>query len=131
MKVLVCGARGWRDEATIRLRLARLAPGTLIIHGDNGNKERTVGADRIADRVAESLGLPRDPHPADWDRYGLGAGPIRNSEMLKLGPDLVLAFHPFLAKSKGTRDTVEKAEALWIPVERIAPMSKRDKEPDI
>ena len=125
MRVLVCGARDWKDEDTIALRLAKLPPGTLIIHGDQGNEERTIGADRVADRIAEEQGHSRDPHPADWPRYGLAAGPIRNSEMLALGPDLVLAFHGFLERSRGTKDTVEKARALTIPVEVIAPRRKR------
>jgi hypothetical protein len=124
MKVLVCGDRNWRDEDTIALRLARLPGGTLIIHGDQGNKERTVGADRVADRIAEDMGLPREPHPALWDAHGLAAGPIRNSQMLERGPELVLAFHGFLERSRGTKDTVEKARALRIPVEVIAPRRK-------
>jgi hypothetical protein len=31
--------------------------------------------------------------PANWIKYGITAGPIRNLEMIKENPDLVLAFH--------------------------------------
>lgn len=57
-------------------------------------------------------------HPADWNKYGKVAGPIRNSEMLKLHPDidLVLAFHDDLSESKGTRDMVHKAQKAGIEV---------------
>lgn len=128
MKVLVCGDRNWRDEHTIALRLAKLPHDAQIIHGDNGNPERTRGADRIADRVAEEMGMARAAYPADWDGFGLSAGPRRNSDMLALGIDLVLAFHGFLEKSRGTRDTVEKARARGIRVEVIAPRRKIARE---
>jgi len=45
--------------------------------------------------------------PADWEKYGKASGPIRNRKMFKLGqPDLVLAFHNDIYKSKGTNDMV-------------------------
>jgi hypothetical protein len=132
MRVLVCGYRKWRDAATIRARLAELPADTVILHGDNGNPERTTGADRIADRVAEELGLVLEKYPARWGAYGqtgVGdpAGPIRNREMLDTGVDLVLAFHDYLPGSKGTKDTVDEAERRGIPVEVLTstPMARR------
>lgn len=60
-----------------------------------------------------------EAHPADWGRYGKGAGPIRNREMVDAGADLVLAF-PLpgpKSRSRGTWDCVGAAEAHGIPVE--------------
>lgn len=64
------------------------------------------------------------PFPANWDKYGKKAGPIRNAQMLEEGrPNLVLAFHDNLQFSHGTKDMCEIAvkakiktlhiEALW------------------
>jgi hypothetical protein len=69
-------------------------------------------------------------YPADWDRYNKAAGPIRNSLMLKLHPDidLVLAYHDDLEDgSRGTKDMCEKAEKAEIEVwhlERYLPPIK-------
>lgn len=48
--------------------------------------------------------------PADWKKYGRAAGPIRNTEMLVKGkPDLVIAFHYNLDRSKGTKDMIQQS----------------------
>lgn len=125
MIVVVTGAREWRDEGVIRERLARLPSDTLVIHGDQGNEARTVGADRIADRVAEDLGLVRAPYPADWEYWEAkgnrrAAGPIRNRAMLDACPDLVIAFHDAIDFSKGTKDCVREARRRGIAVEIIS-----------
>ena len=111
MRVLVCGDRNWEDAQTIRRDLLGFPTGTVIIQGG------CRGADRLARRVAEELGLQVEEYPADWRRYGRGAGPVRNQRMLKEGgPDLVLAFHPDLTESKGTKDMVGRARKAGIEV---------------
>jgi hypothetical protein len=114
MKVLVCGDRFWTDKDKIRARLAQLPAGTIILHG------AARGADSIAAGIAQSLGFEVRAFPADWNKHGKAAGPIRNREMLNEKPDLVIAFHPNLAQSKGTKDTVGEAKRRGIPVELIA-----------
>jgi len=118
MKVLVCGDRSWSDRDTVHQRLAQLPPGTVVIHGD------CKGADKIAGTVAEELGLAVIAVPAKWGQYGkVGpgdpAGPIRNKAMLDLNPDLVIAFHADLSRSKGTKGMKALAEKAGVPVEVI------------
>lgn len=104
LRVLVCGDRHWRDERIIRTVLAGLgapAVDVVVIHG------AARGADSIADRVARRLGYRVESYPAEWERYGKAAGPIRNRRMLVEGrPDVVIAFHDDLAASTGTADMV-------------------------
>lgn len=114
MHVLVCGDRNWSDLKKIEERLSKLSKDTLVIEG--GAK----GADLLARRVAEKLGFDIIEIPANWVRHGRAAGPIRNQLMLGLAPDLVIAFHPDLTKSKGTADTVNEARRRGIPVEIIS-----------
>ena len=112
MKVLVCGDRNWTNRQLIERELRRFDPKTtIIIHG------AARGADTIAGEIATSLGFQVMPFPADWDRLGRAAGPIRNREMLKQQPDRVLAFHNNLDKSKGTADMVSIARRALVPVE--------------
>ena len=103
MIVLICGDRYWSDREAIRRRLKQLPKDTIIIHG------AARGADSIAGEEAKLLGLIVEEFPADWDKYGRAAGPIRNRLMLDRKPDLVIAFHHDLSKSKGTADTVREA----------------------
>lgn len=102
MKVLVTGDREWTDEAAIERAFDRFQPTELIEGGCRG-------LDLLARKVAERRGIPVTEVPAQWDRHGKGAGPIRNGEMLNLKPDVVLAFHNNFKNSKGTKNCVDQA----------------------
>lgn len=112
-RVLVCGDRNWTDEAKIRAELRaayHLWPDMILCHG------AARGADTIAGTIAESLGVPVTPFPADWKRFGRRAGPIRNRQMLReFRPTRALAFHDHIEQSKGTKDMVGAARAAGIP----------------
>lgn len=111
MRVLVCGDRAWSDRAPIERELRGLPEGTVVIHGG------CRGADRLAGQVASELSFGVEEFPAEWHRYGRAAGPIRNRRMLEEGkPDLVLAFHPDLSRSRGTRDMVDRARKAGVEV---------------
>lgn len=108
MTVLVCGDRNWTDWRAIEAALRDCKP-LVVIHG------AARGADTLAGRAARHLRLIEYPMPADWDKHGRSAGPIRNRAMLDLEPDLVLAFHENLDASKGTRGCVTEARRRGIP----------------
>lgn len=109
MMVLVCGSRDWDDERSIMLRLVALPRDTTIIHGG------ARGADQIADRLAKIIGFTVRVIPAEWDKHGRAAGPIRNRAMVDERPDLVVAFQR--GASRGTQHTIDIARARGIPVE--------------
>lgn len=109
MRVVVCGDRNWTDRNRIFRAFSKLPLDTEIIHG------ACRGADIIAGEVAKQLGLKVREFPADWSK-GKAAGPIRNRQMLDEKPDFVIAFHPNLATSKGTADTVREAKRRGIKV---------------
>ncbi len=111
MKVLVCGDRNWSDKNAIRSWLSKLQDWgyTELIEGG------ARGADTIAKEEATLLHMNRQHFPAQWDKYGKAAGPIRNRAMLDQQPDLVLAFHGDIGSSKGTRDCVNEAIKRGIP----------------
>lgn len=76
----------------------------LVIEGE------APGADTLAREAAEYFGIPVLAFPANWQKYGRAAGPIRNTEMLNEGkPDMVVAFHNDYLHSKGTKNMVEQA----------------------
>jgi hypothetical protein len=114
LRVLVCGSRDWEDHEAITRRLSALPgehrPVTIVQGGARG-------ADRMAARAARYWGFDVEEHPADWEKHGKIAGPIRNREMLDSGIDLVLAFQR--DGSRGTQHTIDEARRRGIPVEVV------------
>jgi len=113
MKILVFGSRNWVRDDIIRRVLSKLAKldHITLVHGG------ARGADRAAGRIGKELGFEVREYPADWDRHGRAAGPIRNAEMLeKENPDLdgviIDKAYGFAtgAKSRGSKDM---AGRLW------------------
>jgi len=113
VKVIVCGSRYWNNVELVINRLKDLPEGSHIIHGD------CKGADRIAGTVGKSLGFKVTAVPAEWNRFGDNAGPLRNTDMLNMNPHLVIAFHNNLLQSRGTKDMVLKTVNENIPVEVV------------
>ena len=63
--------------------------------------------------------------PADWEKYGKHAGPIRNQQMLDEGqPDFVVAVHRNWDESRGTADMVKRCIKSDLPVYKVtSPLS--------
>lgn len=107
LRVIVCGDRDGTitfDEV-IRLAFRDIPNHSTII--DGGCK----GIDRMANRIARELGFKTETYPIsdmDWKTYKTYAGPRRNRIMLETGVDLILAFHPDISYSKGTKDMLDQ-----------------------
>lgn len=113
-RLLVCGERTWTDREAIRREMRKAPPGTVVIEGE------ARGADRLAKSVAVELGFEVMPFPADWNKYGKSAGPIRNHAMLVLGkPHEVWAFMAHPETSKGTANMVKQAKKAGVPVKEF------------
>lgn len=119
LRILITGSRTWTDRDAIRHALETVLDQcagdcfehiseVTVVHG------AARGADRIAGEIATELGCKVEAHPADWDRHGKSAGPIRNSEMVRLGADVCLAFP--MQRSVGTRHCMQLARAAGISV---------------
>ena len=127
--ILITGSRKWNDEQKIREVLERFkGRDAVILYGC------APGADRIARDIAhrmscESYGKPHRtsfrPFPADWDKHGRKAGPMRNQEMVDClcgWRDNNSECHVFafpLPDSRGTWDCVNRAKAAGFRVEVI------------
>ncbi|KKN86896.1 hypothetical protein LCGC14_0264590 [marine sediment metagenome] len=109
MRILICGDRNWTDREAIWEYLDSIPAGSVIIEGD------ARGADRIAGDIAAEMGFEVEVYPAQWDRYGRAAGPIRNTQMLDEGkPVIVVYCHDDLDNSKGTKNMVTQATKLGL-----------------
>ena len=117
-RLLITGSRHWTDRQIIVRELERIeaswGESVTLVHGNNGNKECTKGADRIAMSVAESMGWQTEPFHAKWGELGKGAGPKRNQEMVDAGADFCIAFP--MGDSVGTWDCTKRASRAGIIV---------------
>lgn len=117
MRILVCGGRYFNDKDLLFKTLDALFPATddiatwlpppdtVIIHG------KSKGADMLADQWAVVNWVKIEEYPADWEKYGKAAGPIRNKQMLDEGqPDLVIAFKG----GKGTANMIKQTQERGI-----------------
>lgn len=109
MKVLVTGSRNWLDKEVVETAIARVKPDIIIEGGARGT-------DTIAKQYAYKTAIKVIEVKAEWNKYGKNAGGIRNSIMVSMKPDLVLAVSTDLSKDKGTNDMVRKAIKKGIKV---------------
>src|SRR5512135_3839175 len=102
MIIVVTGDREWESLETISeafkwfLNHYKVTPEqVMVIEGE------ARGADKRCRLVAEEMGMNVKALPAEWEKYGRAAGPIRNQSMLDFHPEVCLAFHDDLENSKG------------------------------
>lgn len=89
-RVIVTGGRHYTDFDRVLFKLEALMVMYPRLHVIHGNAQ---GADSLAHSVCMEYGIPVTPYPADWDKYGNAAGPIRNEVMLRDGkPHGILPF---------------------------------------
>lgn len=110
-RVIVTGSRNWKDKESVRKWFGRFNTtigSVVIVHG------ACSGFDQIAAEVAEEYGYTVEPHPADWDKHGKKAGPMRNQEMADSGAEYAVGFP--MKKSTGTWDCLRRCFDSGIPV---------------
>lgn len=114
MKILVTGSRDWTDSGKIATEIFRQLyemktdPGhaVLIVGGC------PTGADKLALMYARETGMNVRIVEADWQTHRKAAGPVRNSAMVALEPDVCLAF--IKNESRGATDCAHKAHKAGI-----------------
>ncbi len=130
-RILVCGSRDWADEAPVRRELLRLIAESkhprnevLVITGSTWEEDN--GVDSIVEQLCRvELGIACAIFRAPWkfmerQNNKRAAGPMRNGWMLKWGrPDHVLAFHPYIVNSRGTKHMCNEARKAGVPVRVI------------
>jgi hypothetical protein len=108
MKVIIAGGRDITDyELLLRAVLNAGFDFTAVISGG------ARGADALGEQFAHECGLELFKFPADWDKYGRAAGPIRNKVMAEFGDALIAIWD---GKSRGTRNMIEQAYEKGIKV---------------
>lgn len=109
--VLVIGSKDFNSDALVAKVLSAVhvrQPITLLVHGSGS------GADVLCDSWARRRKIPIKIHQADCDKRGADAWVVRNSEMLKEKPDLVIAFSS--SNTTCDCDMLKKCQSKFIPI---------------
>jgi hypothetical protein len=118
LNVIFCGDRNSSIcfEEPIVHELKSLPKYSVVYHG--GCKGIDLYVDELVRRetFARAAGINTVSIPAEWAIYGNAAGPIRNRSLLSYEIDMVIAFHPDIEQSKGTKNMMLLAHQQGIPV---------------
>jgi hypothetical protein len=104
MKLAIVGSRSFCNEELLEKSLESLKDRvTMVVSG--GAK----GADSLAESWADKCGIPTKVFKPDWQKYGRGAGMIRNKDIIE-NCDECVAFWD--GKSKGTENSISLCKKL-------------------
>ena len=119
LRIIIAGSRDFDDYDLLSLTLCDYIKG-------NTGKDITIisgaakGADQLGEKYARDNNIPITRFPADWNKYGLGAGPIRNKAMAEYAAQeqgVLFAF--WNNKSKGTKNMINFAKKYGLEVHII------------
>lgn len=118
MKLIIAGSRHFKDYQLLEQRVNYFLQNILkqheieIVSGgqvtSNKKGDKKWGADYLGEQYAKEYGYPVKVFPADWDQYGLAAGPIRNKEMAEYATHAII-FWNGSNFSKGTMSMIQEA----------------------
>lgn len=104
-KIIVGGGRDFNDFKLLSYVLDTEIP-------CKGRKDYEIvsggamGADRLGEKHALQYGMKLTIFPANWKKYGKGAGPIRNRQMADYADGLVCFWNGI---SRGTENMIDLA----------------------
>lgn len=102
MVTIIAGSRSLTDYQLVEEAMERCGwVPTVVVSG-----RAPRGIDRLGERWAQQRKIELIRMPADWEKFGLRAGPLRNIEMAKIAMALV-AVHD--GKSSGTAHMIAAA----------------------
>lgn len=119
VKIIIAGSRNFNDYEVVRKNAAELVSEIKSSHEDPFFEIVSGGAkgvDSLGERFAGEEGFELVVFPANWSKYGRGAGPKRNAEMADYATHL-LSFWD--GNSKGTKSMINLAKKKGLTVNII------------
>ena len=108
MKTIIAGSRTIKDYLIVKeaIKLSGFKI-TEVVSGE------AVGVDGLGRRFGEESNIPVKPFPANWDKYGKGAGFIRNKQMADYAEACIVIWD---GESKGSKNMLEQATQKGLKV---------------
>lgn len=112
MKIIIAGSRSFSDYQLLSEKMDKLTAGlnVTVISG------HARGADQLGEQWAKKKGIPLEIYPAEWEKYGRSAGPIRNRQMANISDALVVFWD---GASQGTKNMIDVARQNGLKVRVI------------
>ena len=107
-RLVVAGSRNFNDYSLLCTTLNEVVGELKSEYNVTIVSGTANGADKLGEKYAEKHGLKIERHPANWGRYGRGAGPIRNAEMVKESDGVVVFWN---GESSGAKNIIDCAKA--------------------
>ena len=114
-KVIIAGGRDFTDYEYMSKELSKLLFNSSHFDGDSITiiSGMAKGADTLAIKYADEHQMTKILFPANWKKYPIIAGFLRNEDMLRIATH-VIAFWD--GKSSGTKHMRDIADEKGIPV---------------
>lgn len=116
MKTIIAGPRDYYVYQSLLEAIDKISwEITEVVSG------RARGVDKMGERWAKEHGIPVQPFPADWDRFGKRAGPLRNIQMANYvgSAGALLALWDHQTTGTGNMIEVAREKGLTVYVHRI------------
>jgi hypothetical protein len=114
MRIIIAGSRWFNNYELLKRKMdAILTTTPLPITIISGTCQ---GADKLGEQYAKEKGYEVEQHPADWDRFGRAAGPIRNEEMAKVADACVVFWN---GKTPGSKSMVALAKKYKLKLREV------------
>lgn len=110
MKTIIAGGRNFNDYRLLKEKLDYYRKDHIITEVVSGCAS---GADNLGMLYATDNNIPIAKFPADWDKHGRAAGPIRNRQMAKYADALIAVWD---GNSRGTKNMIDEMNKLKKPV---------------
>jgi len=112
MKVIIAGSRSVTRYAALDAAILRAYndKGITITEIVSGGAQ---GADRLGEMRARDFAIPLKVFRADWKRYGMRAGMLRNQQMAEYADALIALWD---GDSRGTEHMIKCMEKCGKPV---------------
>lgn len=104
MKIAIVGSRSFKDYSALCKFIKETVDVREVSSIISGGAK---GADSLGERFAKEHNITLSVFPAEWSKFGIGAGFIRN-RLIVDEADVVFAFWD--GKSSGTRNTIERTK---------------------
>lgn len=117
MKLLIAGSRDYPENGNFISKMKEL----VTIYGmpsEVVSGHCPTGADKLGEEWAAVNNAPAKLFPADWNQYGMAAGPIRNREMAKYCDRAVIFWD---GKSRGSQNMINELKKHNKPYTVIYP----------
>lgn len=104
MKVIIAGSRSFSNTGLIEIvmdNILKMHPDTEFVSGTAN------GPDTVAINYCKKKNIKCHEFPADWNKHGKKAGPLRNEQMAEFS-DALVAFH--CNDSRGTKNMIENMQ---------------------